>query len=205
MDAKFSEVSSEYVNGYYKKMKAQTGAEALFLQGAIDGWVQPEDGEGSFEKAYKRGSELADAVLAALPAATPLTSTTISFQSKQVKFPVENENWKQLSALGTIKRNILDSVTTELTWFSIGETQFVTHPGETAPYYGLECKKLMGEGPKFVIGLGNDALGYIVKPTFFEYDTISHAQFLTSMSVGKQTGPLMMNHFKSLIPKPANE
>jgi hypothetical protein len=205
MDAKFSEVSSDYVNGYYKNMKAQTGAEALFLQGAIGGWVQPQDGEGSFEKAYKRGSELADAVLAALPAATPLTSTAISFQSKQVKFPVENENWKQLSAIGTIKRNIQDSVTTELTWFSIGETQFVTHPGETAPYYGLECKKLMGDGTKFVIGLGNDALGYIVKPTFFEYDTIPHAPYLTSMSVGKQTGPLMMNHFKSLIPKPANE
>lgn len=200
MDARFSEVSSDYVNGYYKQMKNQTGAEALFLQGAIGGWVQPEDGEGSFEKAYVRGRELADAVLAVLPKANALTSSEISFSSKQVKFPVENEGWKQLAAIGTIKRQIKDSVTTELAWFSIGEAQFATHPGETAPYYGLETKKLMGTGPRFVLGLGNDALGYIVKPSFFEDKNIPHAEYLTGMSVGKPTAPLMMDQLRLIIP-----
>ncbi len=199
MDAKFSAVSSDYVNGYYKHMKSQTGAEALFLQGAIGGWVQPEDGEGSFEKAYQRGRELAYAVLAVLPQANPLTSFNISFRSKQVKFSVENEGWKQLAAMGTIRREIKDSVTTELAWFSIGEAQFATHPGETAPFYGLETKKLMGSGPRFVLGLGNDALGYILKPTFFENKDIPHSGYLTSMSVGKATGPIMMNHLSSIM------
>ena len=200
MDARFSEVSSDYVNGYYKQMKKQTGAEALFLQGAIGGWVQPEDGEGSFEKAYLRGRELADAVLSVLPHANPLPSSKISFTSKQVRFPVENEGWKQLAALGTIRRDITDSVTTELAWFSIGEAQFVTHPGETAPYYGLETKKLMGTGPRFVLGLSNDALGYIIKPTFFEDKNIPHAEYLTSMSVGKPTASLMMKQLRLIIP-----
>ena len=201
MDARFSDVSSDYVNGYYKQMKKQTGAEALFLQGAIGGWVQPEDGEGSFEKAYRRGSELADAVLAALPNASLLHSTTISFISKPLKLPVDNEGWKQLAAIGTIKREISDSVTTEVAWFSIGEAQFATHPGETAPYYGLETKKLMGTGPRFVLGLSNDALGYILKPTFFEDKNIPHAEYLTGMSVGKDTAPLLMDQLKSLIPE----
>jgi len=201
MDASFSEVSSDYVNGYYKQMKKQTGGEALFLQGAIGGWVQPEDGEGSFEKAYHRGRELADAVSAVLPQANPLTSSNISFQSKQVKFPVENEGWKQLAAIGTIRREIKDSVTTELAWFSIGEAQFATHPGETAPFYGLETKKLMGSGPRFVLGLGNDALGYMVKPSFFEDKNIPHATYLTGMSVGKPTAPLMMDQLRLIIPE----
>lgn len=200
MDARFSEVSSDYVNGYYKQMKKQTGAEALFLQGAIGGWVQPEDGEGSFEKAYQRGRELAHTVLVVLPKANPLKSSDISFHSKQVKFPVENEGWKQLAAIGTIRREIKDSVTTELAWFSIGEAQFATHPGETAPFYGLETKKLMGSGPRFVLGLGNDALGYIVKPSFFEEKNIPHAEYLTSMSVGKPTAPLMMDQLRLIIP-----
>lgn len=200
LDARFSDVSSDYVNGYYKQMRKQSGAEALFLQGAIGGWVQPEDGEGSFDKAYMRGRELADAVLAVLPKANPLTSSKISFNSKQVKFPVENEGWKQLAAIGTIRREIKDSVTTELAWFSIGEAQFVTHPGETAPYYGLETKKLMGTGPRFVLGLGNDALGYIVKPSFFEDKNIPHAEYLTGMSVGKPTATLMMDQLRLIIP-----
>lgn len=201
MDAKFSEVSSDYVNGYYKQMKSETGAEALFLQGAIGGWVQPEDGEGSFEKAYKRGSELSNAVLVALENASPLKSSNISFISKIIAFPVENEAWKQLSAIGTINREIQDSVQTEVAWFALGEAQFVTHPGETAPYYGLETKKLMGSGPRFVMGLGNDALGYILKPTFFENKGIPHSEYLTSMSVGKSTGPIMMSHLDSIISK----
>jgi hypothetical protein len=200
LDAKFSAVSSDYLHGYYQKMKKQTGAEALFLQGAIGGWIQPEDGEGSFKKAYQRGSELADAVLGALPGATFMADTEIRFASKKIKFPVENEGWKQLAAIGTIKREIKDSVETEVAWFAIGEAQFVTHPGETAPFYGLETKKLMRTGPRFILGLGNDALGYIIKPTFFEDDNIPHADYLTRMSVGKPTGPLLLKELQTIIP-----
>lgn len=200
LDSRFSEVSADYVSGYYKRLKQLTGGEALFLQGAIGGWVQPEDGEGSFEKALKRGNQLADAVFNALPSAKPLTTTTIRFNSRQVKFPVENEAWKQLSVIGTVAREFSDSVASEVAWFSIGAAQFATHPGETAPYYGLETKKLMKSGPKFVLGLGNDALGYILKPTFFEDQTIPHAEYLTSMSVGKPTAPLLMKTIEELIP-----
>lgn len=90
MDAGFSEVSADYIHGYYQEMKKKTGGEALFLQGAIGGWVQPVDGEGTFDKAFNRGRELADAVLSALPNATPLRSTAISFRKKQIRLPVEN-------------------------------------------------------------------------------------------------------------------
>jgi hypothetical protein len=43
-------------------------------------------------------------------------------------------------------------------------------------------------------------LGYIVKPSFFENKSLPHAEYLTSMSVGKPTGPLMMQYLKALIP-----
>ncbi|MBL7874639.1 MAG: alkaline ceramidase [Cyclobacteriaceae bacterium] len=201
MDAGFSEISADYIHGYYQEMKKKTGGEALFLQGAIGGWVQPVDGAGTFDKAFNRGRELADAVLSALPNATPLRSTAISFRKKQIRLPVENEAWKQLAAIGTIQRQIQDSVQTEVTWFTIGDAQFVTHPGETAPFYGLETKKLMGNGPRFVLGLGNDALGYIIKPSFFTDKNIPHSEYLTGMSVGKETGPLMMKALNSIIPK----
>ncbi len=202
LDANFSEVSADYLNGYYKVLRQLTGGEAMFLQGAIGGWVQPEDGPGSFDKAFNRGSELAHAVFAALSNPEPLNGSGIRLDQTQVRFPVENDGWKQLAAIGTITRDISDSVTTELTWFSIGDAQFATHPGETAPFYGLETKKLMTSRPKFVLGLGNDALGYILKPTFFEDPGIPHAEYLTSMSVGKQTAPIMMENLRAIM-KPA--
>lgn len=199
MDARFSQVSADYINGFYKTLTQQTGGEAFFLQGAIGGWVQPEDGEGSFDKAFKRGSELADAVRSALKNSKPFQSNQINFRNRVIKLPVDNIAWKQLATAGIIKRNIKDSVDSELSFFSIGEAQFATHPGETAPYYGLETKKMMVEGPRFVLGLTNDALGYILKPSFFEIKNIPHAEYLTSMSLGKKTAPLMMEHLKELV------
>jgi hypothetical protein len=201
MDAKFTEVSADYVNGFYKQLNQQWQGVNLFLQGPIGGWVQPVDGEGSFDKAERRGRELAKESIAAVETGDTLKSNAIRFTSKVVKFPVANEAWKQLSAIGTINRSIQDSVTTELVWFAIGEAQFATHPGETAPYYGLETKRLMRTGPRFVLGLSMDALGYILKPTFFEDPSIPHAEYLTSMSVGKETGPLIMKTLEELIEK----
>lgn len=201
MDAQFTEVSSDYVNGFYKHLNEQWQGENLFLQGPVGGWVQPVDGEGSFDKAELRGRELGLAVETAMSKAQPRSTSSIRFKSKKVNLPVANEAWKQLAAMGTIQRKIQDSVLTEIAWFTIGEAQFATHPGETAPYYGLETKKMMKTGPKFVLGLSNDALGYILKPSFFEDPTIPHAEYLTSMSVGKQTGPLVMKTLEELIEK----
>ncbi|MCP9763238.1 neutral/alkaline non-lysosomal ceramidase N-terminal domain-containing protein [Lacihabitans soyangensis] len=199
MDAVASEVSADFIHGYYEELKKTTGGEVLFLQGAIGGWVQPENEPKTFENAYKRGKELAEKVNMVLKTAIPLKKSVLVFRSKKIKIPVENEAWQQLAALGTIKRNFAETVETEISFFKIGEAQFVTHPGETAPFYSLESKKMMKNGPKFILGLGNDALGYILKPAYFENPSLPHAEYLTRMSVGKQTGPIVLETVKVLV------
>jgi hypothetical protein len=99
-----------------------------------------------------------------------------------------------------LKRKIGKTVKTEIAWFEIGDAQFVTHPGESAPFYGLESKKLMQKpGPKFVLGLAMDAMGYILRPEFFDKTlAIPHSPYLTSMSVGKHGGPKMMQIIREL-------
>lgn len=201
MDAATSEVSADFIYGYYKTMKKNLGGEAIYLQGAIGGWVQPEGEPKTFENAFKRGKELAEKVNQTLKQAEALPIDAITFKSKKIGLWVGNEGWKQLSAMGIIKRAISDSVNTEIDYFTIGKAKFITHPGETAPIYSLESKKLMGDGPNFVLGLGNDALGYILKPTYFDDKTLPHAEYLTGMSVGKQTGPDILKHIKELILK----
>lgn len=199
MDAVASEVSSDYLHGYYHELGRRIGGEILFLQGAIGGWIQPENETKTFQNAYKRGKELAESVNDALKIAKAVKENSIQFKSKKINFPVENEGWKQLAAMGTIKRAITDSVETEIAWFKIGEAQFITHPGETAPFYSIETKKMMKSGAKFILGLGNDALGYILKPKYFEDKTLPHAEYLTGMSVGKQTGPILLQNIQALL------
>lgn len=201
LDAQFSTVSADYVAGYYRGMDAGGGV-SLFLQGAIGGWVQPEDGESSYAKALRRGEELAQAVQTALQTPGAGENTTVRIETLPVKFRLDNAAWKQLAAIGTIQRPLTDSVETEVAWFAIGDAQFATHPGETAPYYGLETKKMMNtRGPKFVLGLGLDALGYILKPVYFDDPALPHAGYLTSMSVGRQTAPDMMEALRKVIPR----
>jgi len=198
LDAVFTEVSADYVAGFYKEMEQQVGGENLFLQGAIGGWIQPIDKDGDYENALKRGRELAEATITSFSEAKALVNHDIRFDRKTVFFPVENPAWQQLAAAGIFKREISDFLESEIVWFSIGEATFASHPGETAPAFGLETKAMMADGPKFVLGLTQDALGYILKPVYFEDKSLPHAPYLTSMSLGKQTGPHLMETLKNL-------
>jgi Neutral/alkaline non-lysosomal ceramidase, N-terminal len=200
LDAKYSTVSADYVGAFYQTMDAKLGGTNLFLQGAIGGWVQPEGDKGTYEMAQQRGNELAAVVMAALGKPKQEEQTAVRIKTMPFSLPLENEGWRQLSALGTIKRKFGDTVETELVWFAIGNAQFATHPGETAPWHGLETKNMMKtDGPKFVLGLGMDALGYILKPEYFDDPNLPHAPYLTSMSVGKQAGPVMIEGLRKLI------
>ncbi|MDX5476897.1 MAG: neutral/alkaline non-lysosomal ceramidase N-terminal domain-containing protein [Cyclobacteriaceae bacterium] len=198
LDAVYNEVSADYVAGFYQEMEKQMGGEHLFIQGAIGGWIQPMDKGVPYSEVLRRGSGLANAAVSALKEGKNLQSASLSFQSKKIDLPVENEAWQQLAAGGIIQRAISDVVETEVVWFSIGEANFATHPGETAPIFGLQTKALMPEGPQFVLGLGQDALGYIVKPEYFEDQSLPHAPYLTRMSLGKFTGQQIMKTLEDL-------
>jgi hypothetical protein len=62
----------------------------------------------------------------------------------------------------------------------------------------MKTKELMPEGPKFILGLSQDALGYIVKPSYFENPNLPHAPYLTRMSLGKETGNVLMEELTKL-------
>ena len=200
MDASSSEVSSDYVSSLYSTLDNKLGGVNLFLQGAIGGWVQPEHEPKTFESVEKRGRELANAISEALQTPTKLDSDSLNYRNREIQLPVTNPNFQQLAALGVINRAITDSVTTEIAWFSIGNAQFVTHPGETTPTHSHQSKKLMTkQGPKFVLGLGMDALGYILTPDFYvENPEVKHTGYLTGMSVDPNAGIVLMERIKEL-------
>jgi hypothetical protein len=198
LDAVYSEVSADYIAGFYQEMEQQLGGEHLFLQGAIGGWIQPLDKGIDYQATLERGKGLASAAIKSLADAKPLKSKKLNFRSKTLLLPVENEAWQQLAAAGIFQRELNDVVESEIAWFSIGEASFATHPGETAPIFGLDTKELMGDGPKFILGLSQDAMGYILKPAYFDDPSLPHSAYLTRMSLGKRTGPLIMEELKKL-------
>ncbi len=200
VDAVHHEVSADYPQGFYRKMNRSLGGVNLFIQGAIGGWVQPENEPQTFEQAYFRGSELADKTISLLQHSIQVKGNSIGFSSRIFDLPVENAGFSQLSQAGVINRKIDSGVTTEIAWFSMGNAQFATHPGETVPAMSYASKDLMkAGGPKFVMGLSMDALGYILKPSFFDSSkNIPHSKYLCSMSVGPQTSSIVMKVLREL-------
>jgi len=187
-------VSSDYPGAMYKQLDQNIGGINIFLNGAIGGWVQPEYEPKTFESVNRRGSELATVVEMALKHPTAMSHSGIDFKSVVFNLPVSNPGFQQLSAAGVIHRAIGDGVETEIAFFSLGDACFVTHPGETSPTYSKASKaKMNNKGPKFVIGLGMDALGYILTPEFYEPGTnMKHAGYLTGMSVDKYAGEMIL-------------
>lgn len=200
LDGATEEVSSDYLAGFYRRMDSVSGGVNLFLQGAIGGWVQPEHEEKTFERAFFRGRGLADAVLKALQAPKALPGRDIAFQGSRLRLPVDNPGFRMLAQAGVIRRDIGDSVDTELAVFRIGEARFATHPGESTPGMSLRTRALLpATGPRFVVGLGMDALGYILDRGFFEgAQRPPHAEYLCSMSVGPVTSEAVMRGIEIL-------
>jgi hypothetical protein len=200
MDAATTLVSADYVYGLYEHLDKSMGGVNLFLQGAIGGWIQPEYEKKEFEVAAKRGHELGETVVTILQESTPFDTVSVGFKSSTINLPVSNEGFQLLAAAGVVTREITDSVTTEIAWFSIGNAQFATHPGETTPVHSLETKALMKTGgPKIVIGFGMDAVGYILSPEFFQPDKkLDHTDYLLYMSIDREAGPALMKKIKQL-------
>lgn len=193
--------SSDYVGGFYRYADSVQGGVNMFLQGAIGGWVQPEDVPSSYDNAMRYGGLLGAYVFDRLKVAKTLQKTALDYASAKVNFPVENNTFKVLSGMGTIKRKFADSVASEIAVFHIGNISFVTHPGETSPALGLLSRKLADKGgPVFVMGLSMDALGYILKPVYFQQgNTIPHSEYLTGMSIGAETMPIIEKVLTGLL------
>lgn len=199
MDDASTAASSDYVWGYYKYLDSAQGGVNMFLQGAIGGWVQPEGVPHTYDYANYYGSSLGKYAYELKK--NKSTSKNIFFTSAKVNFPLANPSFQMLSKAGIIKRDFGKTVSSEIAYFTIGDACFATHPGESSPALSLATKSLMNNtGPKFILGLSQDALGYIVKPSFFDMSNkIPHSEYLTGMSIGPATMGIIFSTLQMLI------
>lgn len=197
-------VTADWPGAFYKRVDSSLGGVNMYLQGAVGAWIQPETPERTFALADKYGMDLAEKVLAALPSACPVAGTPILFASKPFQMPIENPKFAAISQAGLTPRNFDQvSVATEVVAFSVGSAQFATHPGETAPVFAEQTRALMEDsgGPKIILGLGLDEIGYICPRSYFENPkAYGAAEYITGMSPGISAGDTMMKALSSILP-----
>lgn len=200
LDAGNTQCSADFPGATCKLLDQTLGGINIYLQGAIGGWVQPEKVPRNVEGMQQQGRLLAREVMTILKRPNALLQNTIRYQARMTEIPVSNPYFKRLSAANIIKRDIAEGTLTEVAWFGVGEARFATHPGESSPRYSIQTKELMHtSGPKFILGLGMDELGYILHPEFFKVNSKIHAvEYLKNMSPGPDAGPALMQVLQEL-------
>jgi hypothetical protein len=86
---------------------------------------------------------------------------------------------------------------------NLGSTQTLTIPGEALPNIGYYLKRKMHGESNFLLGLTNDAFGYIL--TKVDFNSFERYNYISRTSLGEMTGEILMDEalkFVDACPRP---
>ncbi len=191
-----------------------------------DPFSEKEIKDATFEKTSLQGDHLSLLVLEAMEnPVEKIDSAAISLIVRTISLPVDNTLFKLATALGVMDRGTSGwmKVRTELAVFRIGSLTFVTLPGEIYPEIingGIEApegrdfnvepleippvREMMSGKYKFVIGLANDEIGYIIPKS--QWDVKSpytyrrkDSPYGEENSLGPETAPVIHANLKKML------
>lgn len=173
-----TELSADYPGYLCRRLEEEWGGTAIFISGALGGLLTPNVSSHSFAEAERVGAEVADHLSAAFVAAPGLTLKTqmrvhsndqVDIFLMNPLFRVLNELWRrsfrELHNCGPFGWFCRD-IRTEVNLITIDNLiQFITVPGEIVPELAFALQRELDAPHQFLVGLGNDELGYIL-PVF---------------------------------------
>lgn len=181
----------------------------------------------SHEKARAVGRVLGRAILSALterPAESE-RNPRLSVAANTIELPVENTLFRLALALGMIDRGQprMNQIRSEVAFISLGNASIATVPGELYPEianggivrptgadFGIEpvevppLRALMPGRVKFLFGLANDAIGYIIPKSEWDDEApwlygATERHYGEQVSLGPDTAPLIHEAVRRLI------
>jgi len=87
----------------------------------------------------------------------------------------------------------------QVNYIKIGDAQIATFPGEVLPKLGFRVKDAMESKYKFVFGLANDELGYILAEEDFNKELYKYEK---SMSIGSKIGTMTTEALTKMLVSP---
>lgn len=199
-------LSSDFVGDFNAAVEQKLGGVSVFLNGAIGGLVTVDVVRGKrryhvglVEEKERIGRVLAGEVVDVVSRAVSCKKKDLVFYRKDFFVKLDNFFFGLANDLGVIAKRDYDGyLKTEVCRVDVGDVQFVGVPGEIFPNVGLAVKEKMSGKSKFVVGLANDELGYIMRADDFKKKLYSYER---SMSVGKDIGVLVEKNVYELLEK----
>jgi hypothetical protein len=204
-------LSPDFVGPLYDRIGQQGGGVGIFVNGALGGMVTADcrgpDGRDmrTWEECIRIGHLLADEALRIVADAPIMKEPKLFCGSTTIEFPVENQMLLAIvkaSPLG-FELNQKGTIATQVNVVNIGNAQMLTIPGEALPNIGYYLKRNMHGTHNMLLGLTNDAFGYIL--TKVDFSSFERYNYISRTSLGEMTGEIFMDDalkFVDVCPRP---
>ncbi len=214
LGAKRGLLSPDFCGPLYDRIESKTGGMALFMNGAQGGMVTadnrdvPEDDASMWQECIRIGELLADEALRIVSDAPVQAAPAVFCASERLTFPVTSPLIVQLfGASGLDYSSVTEgmNISTQMNLVNIGTAQLVNIPGEALPNIGYYLKRNMPTEHPFLLGLTNDAFGYILSRV--DFSSFERYEYVTATSLGEGTGPILIEAILGMVekyPKPAS-
>ena len=194
--------------------------------GVVNHFTGEELKKPSFEKAAAEGNQLSMLALDAMEnPAEVIENAGISLVVRTLELPIKNKLFRLGAALGILNRGTVGwmKMRSELAVVKIGPLSIVTVPGEIYPEivnggiespegadFGIEpvevppIRGMMPGKYKFIIGLANDEIGYIIPKSQWDVKAPfaygrDKAQYGEANSLGPETAPVLHRNIKEML------
>lgn len=192
-------ITADYVFYLLKKLEEELSGIGVFLNGALGGMITPDVKAHTFEEAERVGSTIAESILATMHSdeIKYLSSGSLNVICKNIILPVENKKLINASKKGVIMRSFdrEQFVDSQICSLKIGSLiHIITLPGEPLPKVGMKAKNLLKAPYKFLVGLGNDEIGYII-----DIEDWTPNKYEESMSLGPRTADILLAQINEIV------
>jgi len=179
------------------------GAVAVYVSGDLGGMQTPDVKEKTWEEIRRCGETIAARVKESQASAAAVEVPELKVRRAPLRFPLENKRFLAGFKSGLFGKDSEGAVEaagegfvlhSESVAVRLGGVEWVTVPGEALPEVGRKVYALMEAPHRFLIGLGQDEVGYILPKEDFD-----PKKYEESMSLGPQTAPTLLDALNSLL------
>jgi hypothetical protein len=191
-------LSPDFVGPLHDRIRMQGGGTGIFMNSALGGMVTADcrgpDGRDvqTWAECQRIGYQLADEALRIVNAAPMQKDPQLFCAATSIEFPIENQMMQtilKLSPLG-FETHDTDRIKTQVNVINLGEAQMLTIPGEALPNIGYYLKRKMQGKHNFLLGLTNDAFGYIL--TKEDWNSFARYEYISQTCLGERTGEIFV-------------
>ncbi len=204
-------MSPDFVGPLYDRIAERGAGQGIFVNSAQGGMVTADcrgpDGKDlrTWEECIRIGSLLADEALRIVADAPVQENPPLFCASTTIELPVENEMLRTVVKLSPLGFQLSDkgTVATQINVVNLGNAQMLTIPGEALPNIGFYLKRKMHGEHNLLLGLTNDAFGYIL--TKEDWGSFDRYNYITRTCLGEMTGEILIEKslaFINACPRP---